>query len=92
VEAGWFEAANNPWVPLVGTAFANRISGVVTLLKSDAASAEFAASITPRRLRADGGASAKFEAARALLPKRAPRLADLEAKLFAFPGSRDDYE
>jgi predicted phage terminase large subunit-like protein len=35
-------------------------------------------------------ASAKFEAGQALLPERAPWLADLEAELFAFPGSRHD--
>jgi phage terminase large subunit-like protein len=33
-------------------------------------------------------ASAKFEAGQALLPERAPWLADLEAELFVFPGSR----
>jgi predicted phage terminase large subunit-like protein len=35
-------------------------------------------------------ASAKFEAGQVLLPNRAPWLADLEAELFAFPGSRHD--
>jgi predicted phage terminase large subunit-like protein len=35
-------------------------------------------------------ASARFEAGEALLPERAPWLADLEAELFAFPGSRYD--
>ena len=35
-------------------------------------------------------ASAKFEAAQVLLPERAPWLADLEAELFVFPGSRHD--
>jgi predicted phage terminase large subunit-like protein len=35
-------------------------------------------------------ASAKFEAGQALLPERAPWLADLEAELFVFPGSRHD--
>lgn len=35
-------------------------------------------------------ASAKFEAGQAFLPKQAPWLADLEAELFAFPGSRHD--
>jgi predicted phage terminase large subunit-like protein len=35
-------------------------------------------------------ASAKFEAGQAFLPKRAPWLADLEAELFVFPGSRHD--
>lgn len=35
-------------------------------------------------------ASAKFEAGQVLLPERAPWLADLEAELFAFPGSRHD--
>src|SRR4029077_20595324 len=35
-------------------------------------------------------ASAKFEAGQALLPERAPWLADLEAELFAFPGARHD--
>jgi predicted phage terminase large subunit-like protein len=35
-------------------------------------------------------ASAKFEAGQALLPERAPWLADLEAELFSFPGSRHD--
>jgi predicted phage terminase large subunit-like protein len=35
-------------------------------------------------------ASAKFEAGQALLPERAPWLADLEAELFVFPGSRYD--
>jgi hypothetical protein len=35
-------------------------------------------------------ASAKFEAGQAFLPERAPWLADLEAELFAFPGSRHD--
>jgi predicted phage terminase large subunit-like protein len=35
-------------------------------------------------------ASAKFEAGQALLPERAPWLADLESELFAFPGSRHD--
>jgi predicted phage terminase large subunit-like protein len=35
-------------------------------------------------------ASAKFEAGQAFLPERAPWLADLEAELFVFPGSRHD--
>ena len=35
-------------------------------------------------------ASAKFEAGQVLLPERAPWLADLEAELFAFPGSGHD--
>src|ERR1700736_2934376 len=35
-------------------------------------------------------ASAKFEAGQALLPERAPWLADLEAELFVFPGSWHD--
>ena len=35
-------------------------------------------------------ASAKFEAGQALLPERAPWLADLEAELFVFPGCRHD--
>jgi predicted phage terminase large subunit-like protein len=35
-------------------------------------------------------ASAKFEAGNVLLPESAPWLADLEAELFAFPGSRYD--
>ena len=35
-------------------------------------------------------ASPKFEADQALLPERAPWLADLEAELFVFPGSRHD--
>jgi predicted phage terminase large subunit-like protein len=35
-------------------------------------------------------ASAKFEARQVRLPERAPWLADLEAELFAFPGSRHD--
>jgi predicted phage terminase large subunit-like protein len=35
-------------------------------------------------------ASAKFEAGEVFLPERAPWLADLEAELFAFPGSRHD--
>jgi predicted phage terminase large subunit-like protein len=35
-------------------------------------------------------ASAKFEAGQVLLPERAPWLADLEAELFTFPGSRHD--
>jgi hypothetical protein len=35
-------------------------------------------------------ASAKFEAGQALLPERAPWLADFEAELFVFPGSRHD--
>jgi hypothetical protein len=35
-------------------------------------------------------ASAKFEAGQVLLPERAPWLADLEAELFVFPGSRQD--
>jgi predicted phage terminase large subunit-like protein len=35
-------------------------------------------------------ASARFEAGQALLPERAPWLADLEAELFVFPGSRHD--
>lgn len=35
-------------------------------------------------------ASAKFEAGQALLPERAAWLPDLEAELFAFPGSRHD--
>src|SRR5262249_22290883 len=35
-------------------------------------------------------ASAKFEAGQVLLPQRAPWLADLEAELFTFPGSRHD--
>jgi predicted phage terminase large subunit-like protein len=35
-------------------------------------------------------ASAKFEAGQALLPERASWLADLEAELFSFPGSRHD--
>jgi predicted phage terminase large subunit-like protein len=48
-------------------------------------------------VRADGDkpsrmavASAKFEAGQVLLPERAPWLADLEAELFVFPGSRHD--
>ena len=35
-------------------------------------------------------ASAKFEAGNIYLPEEAPWLADLEAELFAFPGSRYD--
>ena len=35
-------------------------------------------------------ASARFEAGQVLLPERAPWLADLEAELFVFPGSRHD--
>ena len=35
-------------------------------------------------------ASAKFEAGEVYLPNEAPWLADLEAELFAFPGSRHD--
>jgi predicted phage terminase large subunit-like protein len=35
-------------------------------------------------------ASAKFEAGQAVLPERAPWLADLEAELFAFPGGKHD--
>jgi predicted phage terminase large subunit-like protein len=35
-------------------------------------------------------ASAKFEAGNVYLPEEAPWLADLEAELFAFPGSRYD--
>lgn len=35
-------------------------------------------------------ASAKIEAGQVFLPERAPWLADLEAELFAFPGSRHD--
>jgi hypothetical protein len=35
-------------------------------------------------------ASAKFEAGQALLPERAPWLADLESELFVFPASRHD--
>jgi predicted phage terminase large subunit-like protein len=35
-------------------------------------------------------ASAQFEAGQVLLPERAPWLADLEAELFTFPGSRHD--
>jgi len=35
-------------------------------------------------------ASAKFEAGQALLPERAPWLADLEAELFVFPAARYD--
>jgi predicted phage terminase large subunit-like protein len=35
-------------------------------------------------------ASAKFEAGQVLLPEQAPWLADLEAELFVFPGSRHD--
>jgi predicted phage terminase large subunit-like protein len=35
-------------------------------------------------------ASAKFEAGQALLPERAPWLADLESELFVFPGGRHD--
>jgi predicted phage terminase large subunit-like protein len=35
-------------------------------------------------------ASAKFEARQVMLPERAPWLADLEAELFVFPGSRHD--
>ncbi len=35
-------------------------------------------------------ASAKFESGLALLPKHAPWMTDLEAELFAFPGSRHD--
>jgi hypothetical protein len=35
-------------------------------------------------------ASAKFEAGQVFLPERAPWLPDLEAELFAFPGSRHD--
>ena len=34
--------------------------------------------------------SAKFESGRVFLPERAPWLADFEAELFAFPGSRHD--
>ncbi|MFL5193620.1 MAG: phage terminase large subunit [Microvirga sp.] len=34
--------------------------------------------------------SAKFEAGLVYLPERAPWLADLEAELFSFPGSRHD--
>src|SRR3984893_3925411 len=48
-------------------------------------------------VRADGDkvsrmaiASAKFEARQVLLPERASWLADLEAELFVFPGSRHD--
>ena len=48
-------------------------------------------------VRADGDkasrmavASAKFEAGQVLLPERASWLADLEAELFVFPGSRHD--
>jgi predicted phage terminase large subunit-like protein len=35
-------------------------------------------------------ASAKFEAGQVFLPERAAWLPDLEAELFAFPGSRHD--
>jgi predicted phage terminase large subunit-like protein len=35
-------------------------------------------------------ASAKFEAGNVYFPESAPWLADLEAELFAFPGSRHD--
>ena len=35
-------------------------------------------------------ASAKFEAGQVFLPERAPWLPDLDAELFAFPGSRHD--
>lgn len=35
-------------------------------------------------------ASAKFEAGQALLPERAPWLADFESELFAFPGVKHD--
>jgi phage terminase large subunit-like protein len=35
-------------------------------------------------------ATAKLEAGQVYLPSRAPWLADLEAELFAFPGSRHD--
>jgi predicted phage terminase large subunit-like protein len=35
-------------------------------------------------------ASAKFEAGQAMLPERAPWLADLETELFAFPGVKHD--
>jgi predicted phage terminase large subunit-like protein len=35
-------------------------------------------------------ASAKFEAGQAMLPERAPWLADLESELFAFPGGKHD--
>jgi phage terminase large subunit-like protein len=35
-------------------------------------------------------ASARFEAQQVFLPERAPWLPDLEAELFAFPGSRHD--
>jgi hypothetical protein len=35
-------------------------------------------------------ASAKFESGLVLLPERASWLADLEAELFAFPGSKHD--
>jgi predicted phage terminase large subunit-like protein len=35
-------------------------------------------------------ASAKFQAGQAMLPERAPWLADLEAELFAFPGGKHD--
>jgi predicted phage terminase large subunit-like protein len=35
-------------------------------------------------------ASAKFEAGNVYFPEEAPWLADLEAELFAFPGSRHD--
>jgi predicted phage terminase large subunit-like protein len=34
--------------------------------------------------------SAKFEAGLVYFPKHAPWLADLEAELFSFPGSRHD--
>ena len=34
--------------------------------------------------------SAKFESGQVFLPERAPWLADFEAELFAFPGSRHD--
>ena len=34
--------------------------------------------------------SAKFEAGQVFLPERASWLADFEAELFAFPGSRND--
>jgi predicted phage terminase large subunit-like protein len=35
-------------------------------------------------------ASSQFEAGQAMLPERAPWLADLESELFAFPGSKHD--
>jgi predicted phage terminase large subunit-like protein len=57
---------------------ANRVQGIVAVRPEGDKATRMAA------------ASSKFEAGLALLPERAPWLAELEAELFAFPGSRHD--